>query len=76
MHPQVVDPLVSLNDFRIIVSTPRLILVTCLCSRFPVSICAAHAPHPDRPDAEGFWRELREALNRAPPTKDVKRESS
>ena len=68
VRPDVVTPPLSLLDFRILVSQPRLILVTCLSPKFPVTICAAHAPHSDRSDAEAevFWRELREALNNAP----------
>ncbi|CAE7788172.1 HERC2, partial [Symbiodinium microadriaticum] len=68
IRPEIVRPALTLLDFRIVVSQPRLLLVTSINPRFPVSVCTAHAPHSDRPDseAETFWRELREALNRAP----------
>ena len=68
VRPDVVAPPLSLLDFRILASQPRLIVVTCVSPRFPVTLCAAHAPHSERPDAEAecFWREFREALNAAP----------
>ena len=73
VRPDVVAPPLSLLDFRILVSRPRLIIVTCLSPKFPVTICAAHAPHSDRSDAaaECFWRELREALNAAPASRGL-----
>ena len=73
IRPEVVRPALTLLDFRIVVSQPRLLLVTSINPRFPISVCAAHAPHSDRPDseAETFWHELREALNRAPTSRGL-----
>ena len=68
IRPAVTRPALTLLDFRTVVSQPRILLITSINPNFPISVCAAHAPHSDRPDseAEAFWRELRDALNRAP----------
>ena len=73
IRPDVVSPSLTLDACRILVSTPRILLVTCRDPRLPVSVCAAHAPHADRSDREAaeFWAELREALRKAPPARGL-----
>ena len=68
IRPTILDPPLKLQDFRIVSAGPRHLLITCINPRLPLSICSAHAPHAERPDAEAeaFWRELRESLLRAP----------
>ena len=58
----------TLQDWKILVSTPRVLCVTCSAEAFPVSIISAHAPHADRPDAEArrFWQEITSAVHRVP----------
>ena len=64
----VVKPALGLQDWRILLATPRLLAVTCSDTRFPVTVVSAHAPHADRPDGEAraFWQELGALLRRAP----------
>ena len=52
---------------------PRILVVTCIDPRLPLTVCSAHAPHAERPNSEaaGFWHELRTALLRAPSLKGV-----
>ena len=65
---EVVKPALGLQDWRILLATPRILAVTCVDTRFPVTIISAHAPHADRPDSEArcFWQELSALLRRAP----------
>ncbi|CAE7721086.1 unnamed protein product [Symbiodinium microadriaticum] len=69
VRPAAADPALTLQDWRIIAASPRLIAVTCLAARFPVTVICAHAPHSDRPDGEArdFWQELTAITRRAPP---------
>ena len=68
IRPDIVSPPLQLSSWRIVVSTPRILLITCTDPRLPVSVCSAHAPHADRPDGEAtaFWHELQAALFSAP----------
>ena len=73
IRPGLCDPPLRLESFSIVVSSPRLLMVTSKDSRLPVTIVSPHAPHADRPDAEAasFWSDLSEALHRAPPYKGL-----
>ncbi|CAE7401593.1 set10 [Symbiodinium microadriaticum] len=44
-----------------------------LALMLPLTVCSAHAPHADRPDAEAasFWQDLRLALLRAPSSRGI-----
>ena len=68
IRPEVVSPPLSLSSWRIVESNPRMMLVTCVDPRFPVSVCSAHAPHAERPDKEAcsFCEGLHHALLKAP----------
>ena len=69
----VTSPALTLQDWRIIASSPRLLAVTCTAERFPVTVISAHAPHADRPDSEArsFWQELTATIGRVPPHRAV-----
>ena len=73
IRPSVVNPPLTLQSWRILHSSPRIILVTCADSRLPVTVCSAHAPHAERPDSEArdFWQELKLAVLRAPSYKGL-----
>ena len=73
IRPSVVNPPLTLQSWRILHSSPRIILVTCADSRLPVTVCSAHAPHAERPDSEArdFWQELKLAVLRAPSSKGL-----
>ena len=73
IRPEIVQPALTLESWRILTSTPRILVVTCIDSRLPLTVCSAHAPHAERPNSEaaGFWQELRTALLRAPSLKGV-----
>ncbi|CAE7783050.1 unnamed protein product [Symbiodinium sp. CCMP2592] len=64
VRPDVVSPKLDLDDFRIRFASPRLLLVQCQRSDFPVTLVAAHAPHAERPEHEirRFWQDLRVQL--------------
>ncbi|CAE6915759.1 unnamed protein product [Symbiodinium sp. CCMP2592] len=68
VNPRLVTPALQLSDWRILLSTPRILVITCLSSLLPVTICSAHAPHADRPDREAteFWALLTQTLQEAP----------
>ncbi|CAE7836107.1 unnamed protein product [Symbiodinium sp. CCMP2592] len=68
VNPRLVTPALHLSDWRILLSTPRILVITCLFSLLPVTICSAHAPHADRPDREAteFWALLTQTLQEAP----------
>ncbi|CAE7243796.1 pol [Symbiodinium sp. KB8] len=68
VRPDIVSPPLTLSSWRILVSTPRIVMVTCTDDRLPLTVCSAHAPHAERPDAEAtlFWQELKLACLRAP----------
>ncbi|OLP97834.1 hypothetical protein AK812_SmicGene19789 [Symbiodinium microadriaticum] len=71
IRPNVISPALALKDFRVLTSTPRCLVLTCIRQDFPITVCSAHGPHADRPDieAEQFWRALREALGHISPNK-------
>ena len=66
-------PPLTLQSWRILHSSPRIILVTCADPRLPITACSAHAPRADRPDSEAsaFWEELKIAVLRAPSYKGL-----
>ncbi|CAE7257580.1 unnamed protein product [Symbiodinium sp. CCMP2592] len=68
VKPSIVSPSLQLSDWRILHSCPRLLVITCVSEQFPVTICSAHAPHSDRPDAEAraFWELLATVLQATP----------
>ena len=68
INAAVVHPPLQLSDWRILHSTPRLLCVTCVAARFPVTVISAHAPHADRPDSEArsFWKALAATTRRTP----------
>ncbi|CAE6971384.1 unnamed protein product [Symbiodinium sp. CCMP2592] len=68
VKPGIVSPPLQLGDWRILHSCPRLLVITCVSEQFPVTICSAHAPHSDRPDAEAraFWDLLATVLQATP----------
>ena len=68
IRPSIVSPPLTLQSWRILHSSPRIMMVTCTDPRLPVTVCSAHAPHADRPDSEAhdFWSELKHAVLRAP----------
>ena len=68
VRPGIVHPALALDSWRILSSSPRMIVITCTDPRLPVTVCSAHAPHAERPDAEAtrFWQDLKVALLRAP----------
>ena len=69
LRPEIVQPALALKDFRILASSPRCMVVVSNRPDFPVCVCAAHAPHADRPDSEAtqFWRHLRDVLGKVSP---------
>ena len=71
IRPDAISPALTLKDFRVLSSTPRCLVLTCIRPDFPITVCSAHGPHADRPDieAEHFWRDLREALGHISPNK-------
>ncbi|CAE7875810.1 set10 [Symbiodinium microadriaticum] len=73
VRPDLLHPALGLNDWRLIASSPRILVVTCIDPRLPLTICSAHAPHADRPasEASAFWNDLRVALLRAPSRRGV-----
>ena len=73
IRPSIVSPPLTLQSWRILHSSPRIMMVTCTDSRLPVTVCSAHAPHADRPDSEArdFWSELKLAALRAPAYKGL-----
>ena len=73
IRPSILDPPLTLQSWRILVSEPRILLVTCTDPRLPISVCSAHAPHADRPAAEAttFWQDLKIAILRAPSYRGV-----
>ena len=64
----VVSPPLQLTDWRLLHATPRILCVTCVAPRCPVTIISAHAPHADRPDCEAkaFWCQLGALTRRVP----------
>ena len=68
MRPEILQPPLTLDSWRIIASAPRYIIVTCTDARLPLTICAAHAPHAERPNSEAnsFWDALQAGLLKAP----------
>ncbi|CAE7253370.1 unnamed protein product, partial [Symbiodinium sp. CCMP2592] len=68
VRPDIVSPPLSLASCKILKATPRLLVITCVDERLPLTIFSAHAPHQDRPlhEAKGFWSELHQALHQAP----------
>ena len=73
VRPDIVQPVLTLDAWRILVSSPRILLITCTDPRLPLTVCSAHAPHAERPHSEAvqFWQELRTALLRAPSLRGV-----
>ena len=71
IRPTVLSPPLTLNSWRIVISQPRILVITCLAERLPLTVCSAHAPHADRPtsEARAFWRTLQEVLLRPTPTR-------
>ena len=68
LRPTQLDPPLTIQSCRILAADPRFIVVNCLDSRLPLTVCSAHAPHADRPAEEKaeFWRNLRAVLHRVP----------
>ncbi|CAE7231497.1 X-element\ORF2 [Symbiodinium sp. CCMP2592] len=58
----------QLQDWRIVASSPRYLIIRCQRSAFPVVIISAHAPHADRPqqDIVDFWSALRREIHALP----------
>ncbi|CAE7429104.1 unnamed protein product [Symbiodinium sp. CCMP2592] len=61
VRPDLLQPALSLDDFRIRHADPRMLLVQCLRAELPITLVAAHAPHSERPEAEArrFWGDFR-----------------
>ena len=68
VRPEMLAPPLTLSSWRIVVSQPRILVITCLDERLPLTVCSAHAPHADRPtsEARSFWHTLQEVLLRRP----------
>ncbi|CAE7876172.1 unnamed protein product [Symbiodinium microadriaticum] len=68
IRPDLLSPPLTLNSWRIVVSQPRILVITCLDERLPLTVCSAHAPHAERPtsEARSFWHTLQEVLLRRP----------
>ena len=73
VRPGLVRPALGLEAWRILASSPRILVVTCTDPRLLLTVCSAHAPHAERPTAEAdsFWQELRAALLRAPSLRGI-----
>ena len=73
VRPGIVSPPLTLSSWRILVSTPRIMMVTCTDGRLPLTICSAHAPHADRPlpRIEEWFSELTLMPTSLRPTKMV-----
>ncbi|CAE7632934.1 X-element\ORF2 [Symbiodinium sp. CCMP2592] len=58
----------QLQDWRIVASSPRYLVIRCQRPAFPVVIISAHAPHADRPqqDIVDFWSALRREIHALP----------
>ncbi|CAE7504742.1 unnamed protein product [Symbiodinium sp. CCMP2592] len=61
IRPDLLQPALSLDDFRIRHADPRMLLVQCQRAELPITLVAAHAPHSERPEAEArrFWGDFR-----------------
>ncbi|CAE7208415.1 unnamed protein product, partial [Symbiodinium microadriaticum] len=68
VRPSLLTPPLTLNSWRIVASMPRILVVTCLDERMPLTVCSAHAPHAERSlqEARDFWHTLKEVLLRRP----------
>ncbi|CAE7315934.1 unnamed protein product, partial [Symbiodinium sp. CCMP2456] len=68
VRADVAQPALSLQDWRLIASTPRILCLTCVAPQLPLTVISAHAPHADRPDSEAqaFWHSLREVIRKCP----------
>ncbi|CAE7029478.1 CPK2 [Symbiodinium sp. CCMP2592] len=61
IRPGLLQPALSLDDFRIRHADPRMLFVQCQRAELPITLVAAHAPHSERPEAEArrFWGDFR-----------------
>ena len=64
VDPDCVTPSLKLDDWRICISQPRLLVIRCLREDLPLTLVSAHAPHAERPleEIRTFWRLLQEQL--------------
>ena len=64
VNPQCADPPLQLDQWRICLSQPRLLVVRCLRADMPLTLISGHAPHAERPPEEirEFWQLLQEQL--------------
>ena len=64
VDPGCVAPPLQLDDWRICLSQPRLLVIRCLREDLPLTLMSAHAPHAERPldEIRAFWRLLQEQL--------------
>ena len=60
----VLRPPLQLDDWRICLSQPRVLVIRCLREDFPLTLVSAHAPHAERPldEIRTFWRHLQDQL--------------
>ncbi|CAE7212948.1 unnamed protein product [Symbiodinium sp. CCMP2592] len=68
VRPQMVNPPLRLDDWRIACADPRLLVIVCKRADLPLAVVAAHAPHADRPVPEihHFWSSLQSQLCQLP----------
>ncbi|CAE7237244.1 unnamed protein product [Symbiodinium sp. CCMP2592] len=68
VRPQIVNPPLRLDDWRIACADPRLLVIVCKRADLPLAVVAAHAPHADRPVPEihHFWSSLQSQLCQLP----------
>ncbi|CAE7293312.1 unnamed protein product [Symbiodinium sp. CCMP2592] len=68
VRPQLVNPPLRLDDWRIACADPRLLVIVCKRADLPLAVVAAHAPHADRPVPEihHFWSSLQSQLCQLP----------
>ena len=64
VDPGCVAPPLQLDDWRICLSQPRVLVIRCLREDFPLTLVSAHAPHAERPldEIRTFWRHLQDQL--------------
>ena len=68
IRTHITHPPLRFGDWRILHSSPRILCITCVAARLPLTITSAHAPHAERPDKESklFWREMASLARQAP----------
>ena len=64
VDPGCVTPPLQLDDWRICISQPRILVIRCLREDLPLTLVSAHAPHAERPldEIRAFWRLLQDQL--------------